>query len=102
MRVSHLCFVDGYSQNRRPRRIIKSLGVTDLARVVFHRANSAGLPPPPPFFSTAVKVTHLKQIEEESLIRGLPSLVKLAQRYVSSPRIIPSRNARRRADRAWN
>ena len=31
------------------------------------------------FFSTAVKVTQLKQVEEESLIRGLPSLLQVSE-----------------------
>src|SRR5262245_8610101 len=50
MQVRHLFFVDGCSLNRRPLRIIISLGVKDLARVVSHRADSAGPPLSPPVF----------------------------------------------------
>ena len=49
-RVRLLFFVDGCSQNRRPLRIIKFLGVKDLARVVFHCIDSAGFPLSPPVF----------------------------------------------------
>ena len=50
MRVRLRFFVDGYSQNSRLLRIFKPSGVKDLARVVIHRTDSAGLQPSPPLF----------------------------------------------------
>jgi len=60
MRVRLRFSVDGCSQNSRPLRIFKSLGVKDLARVVIHHTDSAGLPLSPPlFFGLQARLVHI-------------------------------------------